>query len=349
MSYPDPQFVPQMLSLAPQRQTTGEGTVVDYKYAFDGRKLQEKVTAGTSVTQRDYSGEFLYEGGVLKKILFDGGYVINGESGPVYMFFLRDHLGSVRAVVSETGVVQQRNNYFPYGDLFPTSAADGSGNRYKYTGKESGDEIGLYDFSARFLHTRFGRFTTIDPLAEKYPDISPYVYCSTNPVNRVDLDGRTDWDLVIAGILTSAAGVGSAVTGAGMTAATCGLTAGVGLFMVVDGMASIGIGVALMITGLTTEPSEKMDKLRENLPTDILSIFTKSADIILENENNEIENSVSSALFVTDLLRLKPQALNTTAEYLKYVGDRSSNAQYLWNVYDNLSEIENTNGENNYR
>ena len=252
-------------------------------------------------------------------------------------------------MVSETGVVQQRNNYFPYGDLFPTSAADSSVNRYKYTGKESGDEIGLYDFSARFLHTRFGRFTTIDPLAEKYPDISPYAYCSTNPVNRVDLDGRTDWDLVIAGILTSAAGVGSAVTGAGMTAATCGLTAGVGLFMVVDGMASIGIGVALMITGLTTEPSEKTDKLRENLPTDILSIFTKSADIILENENNEIENSVSSALFVTDLLRLKPQALNTTAEYLKYVGDRSSNAQYLWNVYDNLSEIENTNGENNNR
>ena len=74
-----------------------------------------------------------------------------------------------------------------------------------------------------------------------------------------------------------------------MTAATCGLTAGIGIFMVVDGMASIGIGVALMITGLTTEPSEKTDKLRENLPTDILSIFTKSADIILENENNEIE------------------------------------------------------------
>ena len=134
----------------PQRQTTGEGTVVDYKYAFDGRKLQEKVTAGASVTQRDYSGEFLYEGGVLKKILFDGGYVINDVSGPVYMFFLRDHLGSVSAVVSETGVVQQRNNYFPYGDLFPNTSNDSSGNRYKYTGKESGDETGLYDFSARF-------------------------------------------------------------------------------------------------------------------------------------------------------------------------------------------------------
>ena len=193
MSYQDPQFVPQMLSLAPQRQTTGDGTVVDYKYAFDGRKLQEKVTAGASVTQRDYSGEFLYEGGVLKKILFDGGYVINDVSGPVYMFFLTDHLSSVRAVVSETGGVQQINHYYPYGDLFPNTSNDSSGNRYKYTGKESGDEIGLYDFSARFLHTRFGRFTTIDPLAEKYPDISPYAYCNGNPVNFVDPDGRSTW------------------------------------------------------------------------------------------------------------------------------------------------------------
>ena len=80
------------------------------------------MTAGASVTQRDYSGEFLYEGGVLKKILFDGGYVINDVSEPVYVFFLKDHLGSVRVVVSETEVVQQRNDYFPYGDLFPTVA-----------------------------------------------------------------------------------------------------------------------------------------------------------------------------------------------------------------------------------
>ena len=100
----------------------GDGTVVDCKYAYDGRKLQKKVTTGTSVIQRDYSGEFLYEGGVLKRILFDGGYVEGRDTGPVYMFFLRDHLGSVRAVGSETGVVQQRNNYFPYGDLFPTVA-----------------------------------------------------------------------------------------------------------------------------------------------------------------------------------------------------------------------------------
>ena len=110
---------------------------------------------------------------------------------PVYMFFIKDHLGSVRAVVSETGEVLQTNEFYPYGDMFGTSgtADNSSGNRYRFTGKELGDETGLYDFSARFLQTSLGRFTTIDPLAEKCPNISPYTYCNGNPVRYVDPDG----------------------------------------------------------------------------------------------------------------------------------------------------------------
>lgn len=85
----------------PQRHTIGGGiTTVDYSYGADGRKVQEKVTSGTSVTTRDYVGEFLYEGGILKRIFFDGGYVDMTALNPVYVFFLRDHLGSVRSVVT---------------------------------------------------------------------------------------------------------------------------------------------------------------------------------------------------------------------------------------------------------
>ena len=141
------------------------------------------------LTSRDYIGEFIYENGTLKKILFDGGYVDMIGDAPVYMFFLSDHLGSVRAVVSQMGAVQQTNEYYPFGDLFPTSGTDNSGNRFRFTGKELGAETGLYDFSARFLHPRSGRFTTLDPLAEKYPGISPYAYCKWNPVRYVDKRG----------------------------------------------------------------------------------------------------------------------------------------------------------------
>ncbi|MBE6239242.1 MAG: RHS repeat-associated core domain-containing protein [Bacteroidales bacterium] len=161
-------------------------------YAADGRKLQENVASGSLLSRRDYVGDFIYETGVLKRIMFEGGYVYINGSSRTYMFFLKDHLGSVRAVVAQTGAVQQTNEYYPFGDLFPISGTDNSGNRFRFTGKELGDETGLYDFSARFLHPRFGRFTTLDPLAEKYPSVSPYAYCNCNPVRYIDPDGM-DW------------------------------------------------------------------------------------------------------------------------------------------------------------
>jgi hypothetical protein len=37
------------------------------------------------------------------------------------------------------------------------------------------------------------RFLTMDPLAEKFPWQSPYVFCSNNPVNRIDPTGMADF------------------------------------------------------------------------------------------------------------------------------------------------------------
>ena len=47
------------------------------------------------------------------------------------------------------------------------------------------------------------RWTVPDPLADKYPGISPYVYCNSNPVNYVDPDGRFPdiiWDAASIGM-----------------------------------------------------------------------------------------------------------------------------------------------------
>ena len=53
-----------------------------------------------------------------------------------------------------------------------------------------------YDYGARHSYTALGRFTTIDPLAEKYYGISPYVLCGGNPVRYVDPDGmeQRSWE-----------------------------------------------------------------------------------------------------------------------------------------------------------
>lgn len=47
-----------------------------------------------------------------------------------------------------------------------------------------------YDFGARMYDARLGIFTSIDPLAHKYPGWSPYSAFANNPINMTDPDGR---------------------------------------------------------------------------------------------------------------------------------------------------------------
>lgn len=71
--------------------------------------------------------------------------------------------------------------------IFPSTTA--SDSRYRFTGKELSEESGEYDFGARYLDPIPGRFTTLDPLAEKYYNLSPYTYCIGNPIRLVDPNG----------------------------------------------------------------------------------------------------------------------------------------------------------------
>jgi len=76
-----------------------------------------------------------------------------------------------------------------------TSSSDNPGLQpYKYNGKEFVEMHGYdtYDYGARGMYPAIIRFTTLDPLAEKYYSISPYAYCGNNPVIRIDPDGM-DW------------------------------------------------------------------------------------------------------------------------------------------------------------
>jgi RHS repeat-associated protein len=69
---------------------------------------------------------------------------------------------------------------------------------YLYNGKELQDEslggvnLDWYDYGSRFLDPQIGRWTTQDPLAEKYESWSTYQYVRNNPIMRIDPDGQSD-------------------------------------------------------------------------------------------------------------------------------------------------------------
>ena len=138
------------------------------------------------VKTTDYVGNKVFENNALKRILVDGGYIEGGN----YYFYLADHLGNNRVVIRQDGVNVQNTDYYLYGESMAHSSGDAA-QPYKFGGKEydAMHGLNLYDFSARMQDPAVGRFTTMDPLAEKKPWLSPYIYCSDNPVNRVDPTG----------------------------------------------------------------------------------------------------------------------------------------------------------------
>ena len=67
--------------------------------------------------------------------------------------------------------------------------------RYKFTGKERDWESGYDFFGARFYSSLYGFWTRVDPLADKYANETPYIYCGGNPIMMIDPDGREKHNL----------------------------------------------------------------------------------------------------------------------------------------------------------
>ena len=64
-----------------------------------------------------------------------------------------------------------------------------------FSGKEKDAETGYGYFGARYMdHELMTMWLSVDPMADKYPNISPYAYCAWNPVKLVDTNGK-EWDL----------------------------------------------------------------------------------------------------------------------------------------------------------
>ena len=173
----------------PTGVTFASGGFIQYGYTADGikRRMMYKEADGSgNLVPTVYCCNVVYENGVAKLLLTEEGYVTLSDKK--YHYYLQDHQGNNRVVLSSSGAVEEANHYYPFGGVF---ASSGNVQPYKYNGKEYDGKKGLnlYDYGARMYDAALGRFMTVDPSAENYFNTSLYAYCGNNPINRIDLDG----------------------------------------------------------------------------------------------------------------------------------------------------------------
>uniref|UniRef100_UPI0032B39963 RHS repeat domain-containing protein n=1 Tax=Flavobacterium adhaerens TaxID=3149043 RepID=UPI0032B39963 len=185
----------------PTKITFATSGNIAYIYNAAGQKVQKEVTQGSNITTTDYLGGYQYvKAGSnpvgLKFFPTAEGYVeAVTASSFKYIYQYKDHLGNVRLSYDKSLVIQEENNYYPFGlkhKGYNTGApSTNDALKYKYNGKELQDELGLnmYDYGARNYDPALGRWMNIDPLAEEGRRWSPYNYAMDNPVYFTDPDG----------------------------------------------------------------------------------------------------------------------------------------------------------------
>jgi RHS repeat-associated protein len=64
---------------------------------------------------------------------------------------------------------------------------------FTFSAKERDPETGYSYFGSRYYSSDLSIWLSVDPMAHKYPSLSPYVYCANNPVKLVDPNGEEVW------------------------------------------------------------------------------------------------------------------------------------------------------------
>ena len=175
---------------------------LDCTYLYDGSKYDVSSPEGMC---HHYRGSFIYFGDdsrgstpSLESVATpDGRLFIDGD-GIRDLWYAKDYLGNVRTVVDLDSGILEENDYLPFGTrIQDNTQARMDSNRWRYAGKEElsplvSENCHLIDFGARAYDPWSARWTSIDPMAQKYAGMSPYNYCAGNPVMMIDPDGN-DW------------------------------------------------------------------------------------------------------------------------------------------------------------
>lgn len=184
---------------------------VQRSYLADGTLVQ--VSEGS--TTRLYLGDMVFNqvsGTIsLESAAWDGGLLLHGSGTDKVLYYVTDHLGSVRVVKDGSGNIRQRYDYYPYGSVtrsWTSSNTSTPDKRYRFSGKEiAGTALGslssgadkYLDFGARLYSPGTAMWLSQDPLAESYYRFTPYLYCAGSPGNVVDPEGLSWYYSIVNG------------------------------------------------------------------------------------------------------------------------------------------------------
>ena len=169
-------------------QSISGGQNLSYVYDATGRKLRK--VSGSNAT--DYIAGIQYTNGNMDFVQMEEGRATKNGSNWNYEYTLTDHLGNSRVNIDSyagTARVLQEDEYYPFG-LNRQRYTNGVKNKYLYNKKEVQDELGQYDYGARFYDPVIARWGVPDPKASLLEMSSPYVYSLNSPVNFIDKDGE---------------------------------------------------------------------------------------------------------------------------------------------------------------
>ncbi len=112
---------------------------------------------------------------------------------PDRYFYHSDHIGSSSFITDNKGKASQHLQYLPFGELFVEQRSTANYyTPYKFSGKEKDEETSYSYFGARYYMSDVSVWLSVDPMRDKYSNISPYAYCNWNPINLIDPNGM-EW------------------------------------------------------------------------------------------------------------------------------------------------------------
>lgn len=183
----------------PTSMTNVSGTY-KYRYAGGARSVKDLGT-----TDREYyiEGIVLDQDAHVKSYQTENGYATPTTTGTAdYFYYVKDWLGTNRAVINSSGVILNASDNYPYGKKLPARnyfSTSHEGYRFQFTGHEFDGETGYEYHGARYYNEELAKYMSVDPLAANYMGWSSYAYVLGNPISLTDPTGMAAQDWVHIG------------------------------------------------------------------------------------------------------------------------------------------------------